>query len=68
MRKTQGCVLIFMREEMIEPMYTLNIIQPGKKKNQKQPTAVLIEELYLSELNPGMASGFELASIGFYDE
>ena len=53
---------------MIEPMYTLNIIQLGKKKNQKQPTAALIEELYLAKLNPGMASGFELASIGFYDE
>ena len=49
-------------------MCDFDINQLGKKKNQKQPTAVLTEELYLSELNLGMASGFELASIGFYDE
>ena len=53
---------------MIKSMCDFDINQLGKKKNQKQPTAVLTEELYLSELNPGMASGFELASIVFYDE
>ena len=41
---------------------------PKGQKKIKQPAAVLIEELYLSASNPGMASGFELASMGFYDE
>ena len=52
---------------MIELMYT-GIIQLSKKKIKNSRLLLLIEELYLPELNPGMASGFELASIGFYDE
>ncbi len=59
---------ILMLKEMIGLMYTVIRVKLGKRKIRNSRLLLLIEELYLPELYPGMASSFELASIGFYDE